>query len=299
MYIDRINSVIDYIESHLTDEISYRELAALLAMSVYELRRIFAFMVGTPLSDYIRQRRLTSAVFDLQSSDATITAIAEKYRYDSPSSFSRAFREMQGISPSEARQGGVKLKSYPRATFTLTLSGAENIDFRLVRRGELRLCGHTGISSSGSDTCCEEVWEHYYDSGCHDRLDESGALAEYDGDELGGVKSEFAAYTNYEDSSVSCTLGALVKPDRIPAGEYDCIVIPAALWGVFEIVGAEPRQINDAYFKTVAGWLESSIYERDPDICNLEAFPADAGCDTDSLRWQIYYPLRKKRDNKA
>lgn len=56
MYIDRINSVIDYIESHLTDEISYRELAALLAMSVYELRRIFAFMVGTPLSDYIRQR---------------------------------------------------------------------------------------------------------------------------------------------------------------------------------------------------------------------------------------------------
>ena len=36
MYIDRINSVIDYIESHLTDEISYRELAAMLAMSVYE-----------------------------------------------------------------------------------------------------------------------------------------------------------------------------------------------------------------------------------------------------------------------
>ena len=163
MYIDRINSVIDYIESHLTDEISYRELAALLAMSVYELRRIFAFMVGTPLSDYIRQRRLTSAVFDLQSSDATITAIAEKYRYDSPSSFSRAFREMQGISPSEARQGGVKLVTYPRATFPLTLSGAQNIDFRLVRRGEMRLCGHTGISSSGSDTCCEEVWERFAD----------------------------------------------------------------------------------------------------------------------------------------
>ena len=151
MYIDRINSVIDYIESHLTDEISYRELAAMLAMSVYELRRIFAFMVGTPLSDYIRQRRLTSAVFDLQSSDATITAIAEKYRYDSPSSFSRAFREMQGISPSEARQGGVKLVSYPRPTFTLTLSGAQNIDFRLVRRGEMRPCGYTGISSSGSE----------------------------------------------------------------------------------------------------------------------------------------------------
>ena len=98
---------------------------------------------------------------------------------------------------------------------------------------------------------------------------------------------------------MSCTLGALVTPDRIPNGDYDCIVIPAALWGVFEIVGAESRQINDAYFKTVAGWLESSVYERDPDICNLEAFPADAGCDTDSLRWQIYYPLRKKRDNKA
>lgn len=287
MYTDSINRVLDRIEQQLTEDISYKELAELMAMSVYELRRIFAFIVGTPLSDYIRQRRLSCAVFDLQSGDETITEIAAKYRYDSPSSFSRAFRDMQGISPSEARRGGVLLKTYPRASFKLTVTGADSIDFRLMRRGELKLCGYTGIAYDSPHDCCEEVWSAYYSGGYHDRLCGLNAFAAEDG--------EYAAYVNYEDTSISCTIGALLPISAPTPDGMDEMIIPPALWGVFDVVGTIDAQINNAYFKTVTEWLDASIYERDPDICNLEAFPVEECEESETMKWRIYYPLKLKK----
>ena len=78
-YIDRINRILDHIEENLTGELSYAQMAEMMTMSVYEFRRIFAFIIGTPLSDYIRLRRLSAAVFDLQEGALSITEIAAKY----------------------------------------------------------------------------------------------------------------------------------------------------------------------------------------------------------------------------
>lgn len=229
MYTDSINRVLDYIEEHLTDEISYSTLAGMMAMSVYEFRRIFAFIIGTPLSDYIRLRRLSMAVFDLQDPGASVTDIAVKYHYDSPSSFSRAFRDMQGMSPTEARQGGSLLRSFPRASLSVTVSGASGIEFRLMRRGEMKLCGHTGISDRNAGDCGEEIWNAYYDGGYHDRLAESGAFA--------AENAEFAAYTGSGDSDVNCTIGALLPADAPTPDGMEALIIPPALWGVFDVVG--------------------------------------------------------------
>ncbi len=290
MYLDSINRVLDRIEEQLTEEISYRELAEMMAMSVYELRRIFAFIVGTPLSDYIRQRRLSCALFDLQTSDMSVTEIAEKYRYDSPSSFSRAFREMQGISPSEARQSGALLTSFPRASFKLSVSGAQSIPFRLMRRGELKLCGYTGISREDASGCGEEVWNAYYDGGFHDKLVELGAFEAMDG--------EYAAYSDIGDGEVSCTIGALLPCDAVtPAGMSE-MRIPPALWGVFDVVGTLDTQINTAYYRTVTDWLGASTYERNPDVCNLEAFPVEEREETADMQWKIFYPLKPKSERK-
>ena len=287
MYTDSINRVLDYIEEHLTDEISYSTLAGMMAMSVYEFRRIFAFIIGTPLSDYIRLRRLSMAVFDLQDPGVSVTDIAVKYHYESPSSFSRAFRDMQGMSPTGARQSGSLLRSFPRASLSVTVSGASGIEFRLMRRGSMKLCGHTGISDRNAGDCGEEIWNAYYDGGYHDRLAESGAFS--------AENAEFAAYTGSGDSDVNCTIGALLPADAPTPDGMEALIIPPALWGVFDVVGTMDWQINAAYYKTVAEWLGASIYERDPDICNLESFPVEDREESETMRWRIYYPLRQKK----
>ena len=287
MYLDSMNKVLDFIEKHLTDDISYHDIASMMAMSVYELRRIFAFVIGTPLSDYIRKRRLSSAMFDLQSSDASITDIALKYRYDSPSSFSRAFREMQGVSPTEARNDGVLLRSFPRASLTFSVAGASGISFRLVRRGEMRLRGFSGISDGSSSDCGENVWNAYFDGGYHDRLLKSGAFSH--------ENAEFAAYVNTDGPDVGITIGALLALDSDTVKGMDELRIPPSLWGIFDVVGTMNDQISAAYYKTVAEWLEDSSYERSPEVCNLEAFPVEDRVESETMRWQIWYPLKEKR----
>lgn len=287
-YADGINRILDHIEDNLTSELSYAQMAEMLALSVYEFRRIFAFIIGTPLSDYIRLRRLSAAVFDLQEEALSITEIAAKYRYESPSAFSRAFREMQGISPSDARHPGAKLKSFPRASLSVSVTGMSDISFRLLPMGSMTLVGYAGTSRL-NDCCCEDIWDAFYESGCHDRLAD-GLYC----DPLGGELGQFAAYLN-DAETVRCTIGAILTDGMTPPAGMQPLTIPPALWGIFDFVGAAPNQINTAYYKTLADWLASSAYERDPTICNLESFALDQEEDTESLRWQIWYPLRKKQ----
>ncbi len=282
MYADKINSLLDYIESNLAGEISHREMAEMMAMSVYELRRIFAFIIGTPLSDYIRQRRLSAAVFDLRGGELSITEIAAKYGYDSPSSFSRAFRDMQGVSPSEARNGEVKLKAYPRASLRFSVTGADSIEFSLMERQKLKLCGMRGVSDPLRSDCGEEIWNAYYEKGYHDRL-----LGLFDG-------REFAAYTDLGESGVGCHIGALIPLEMETPEGMDELIIEPSLWAVFDVVGTLDWQQSGAYYRVVTEWLESSGYERNPDICNLESFPVEPREESEDMKWKIYYPIRKK-----
>ena len=113
----KMNRAIDYIEENLEGEIRLGVAAQIAECSVWEFQRMFSFVAYTTLGDYIRGRRLSQAVRDIQTSHAKIIDIAIKYGYDSPAAFSRAFSRQFGVSPSSARGGGVKLKPYPKITF--------------------------------------------------------------------------------------------------------------------------------------------------------------------------------------
>ena len=52
-----MNQVTGYIEEHITEEIDYQELARIACCSVYHFQRMFAYIAGISLSEYIRRRR--------------------------------------------------------------------------------------------------------------------------------------------------------------------------------------------------------------------------------------------------
>ncbi len=66
-WIEKLNKAISYIEEHLAEEISYDELAQTACCSTYHFQRMFAYMAGIPLSEYIRRRRMSMAAVDLQN----------------------------------------------------------------------------------------------------------------------------------------------------------------------------------------------------------------------------------------
>lgn len=55
----QLNLAMQYIESHLAEELDIQKVAQLAGCSEYHFRRMFSFLSGMSLSEYIRCRRLS------------------------------------------------------------------------------------------------------------------------------------------------------------------------------------------------------------------------------------------------
>jgi AraC family transcriptional regulator len=132
--LQRMNSALSYIEENLTNEIDLKTVTRVACCSEFHFKKMFSFLSGVSLTEYIRRRRLTQSAYELIHSPMKIIDIAVKYGYSSPDSFSRAFQVLHGVTPSEARQNSQFLKSYPRMTFQLTIKGGNEMNVRIVEK---------------------------------------------------------------------------------------------------------------------------------------------------------------------
>ncbi|MDZ5010436.1 helix-turn-helix domain-containing protein, partial [Clostridium perfringens] len=126
-WLDRLNEALNYIEDNLDGEIDYTKAAKLACCSVYHFQRMFSYIAGRPLAEYIRNRRLTKAAIDLQSGDKVID-VAMRYGYESPTAFNRAFQKLHNVTPSSAQKEGTFLKSYSPISFKITIKGVEEMN---------------------------------------------------------------------------------------------------------------------------------------------------------------------------
>ena len=140
-WIERLNQAIRYIEDHLTEEPDYEQLGRIACCSAYHFQRMFAYMAGTPLSEYIRKRKMSLAAVDLQGGEEKIIDVAAKYGYSSPTAFNRAFQSVHGIAPSAVKNEGVSVKSFPPLTFKITVKGVGEMNYRIETREAFRIIG--------------------------------------------------------------------------------------------------------------------------------------------------------------
>lgn len=143
-WVERLNQSMGYIEEHLTDEIDYEQLGRIACCSAYHFQRMFTYMAGVTLAEYIRRRKMSLAAVDLQGGNAKIIDVAEKYGYHSPTAFNRAFQSIHGIAPSAVRKEGVSVKTFPPVSFKISVKGAVEMDYRIETKEAFRI---TGISA--------------------------------------------------------------------------------------------------------------------------------------------------------
>ena len=97
-WIERLNNAVTYIEDNLKGNIDIEEASKIACCSTYHFQRMFAYITGVTLTEYIRRRKLSAAAFDLMEKDSKVIDVALKYGYDSPTAFNRAFQMVHGIS---------------------------------------------------------------------------------------------------------------------------------------------------------------------------------------------------------
>lgn len=140
-WLERLNYAIDYIEEHLAEEIRYDEAAKIACCSTFHFQRMFSYIAGVPLSEYIRRRRMTVAAFELQQSAVKVIDLALRFGYDSPTAFNRAFQGVHGVPPTAAKETGVALNTYPRISFHISIKGDAKMDYRIEKKEAFRIVG--------------------------------------------------------------------------------------------------------------------------------------------------------------
>ena len=118
-----LNQAMSYIEENLEGDIDYRKMAQIAYCSEYYFRRMFSFLSGMPLGEYIRNRRLSVAALALTNTDEKIIDIALRFGYESPDAFAKAFQAMYNISPAQARKRHLRLQEFLPMTFELSIQG--------------------------------------------------------------------------------------------------------------------------------------------------------------------------------
>ena len=149
-----LQRAMDFIEEHLTETIDYGDVAGQIYCSTYHFQRMFRAVTGYTLGEYIRFRRLSMAGRELQNTQIGILQLALKYGYDSPESFSRAFRKFHGVNPSAVRKSKVVLNDFGRFQIYCNEKDEEQMNYQMIQAEEMHFIGYkthfSGIPSERS-----------------------------------------------------------------------------------------------------------------------------------------------------
>lgn len=254
-WLDAMRSAMDYIESNLDGEISIDAIARLACCSSYHFQRMFPFVTGVTLSEYIRRRRLTLAAFDLQSTGAKIIDVAMKYGYESPEAFARAFKKQHGVQPMMAKNGGIALKAYPRMTFHLSIKGDVEMKYRIEQREAFEVFGAYTVISTDQEEAFVQVPAFFK------QCDDDGATDAIN-DLLGRFHDNYtiSALYDHTESSAKYML-CNYKPKDLPIPDrFTTLAVPAANWVVFTVPDCDMQAM---WRRIWTEWFPTSGYDSD------------------------------------
>ena len=267
-WLKKLGKAINYIEDNLDKEISYDEAARIACCSPYYFQRVFSYVSGVSLAEYIRRRKMTQAAFELQRADSRVIDVALKYGYSSPTSFNRAFQNVHGITPTAAKLGGNVLQAYPSIQFKIEITGGSAMAYRIVKKPSLRIVGiRIPLTSDMEDNLriVPEFWKALLQG---KQFLEICSLSNGEPRGILGI----SVYRNPKE--IYYYIGVAANSPA-PAGMYEC-EIPAATWVIFENDGRFKEDVQSVFKRFYMEWLPFSGYQY-AELPDIEVYPICSG----------------------
>jgi len=252
-----MNCAVSYLEENLCDA-DVEQAAQIVGCSGYHFQRIFSFLAGMSLAQYLRRRRLTMAAFALQEG-RPVLEVALESGYESPEAFARAFKNLHGVAPSGAKEQGVSLKAWPRISFQIARRGEIELDYHIEKKEALTFFGaHTWISTENANpnTAIPAFWRQCRGDGTMDRIRKMADLPE-------NTPLHVATY-HCTDAGYDYLIGTHWNRTDSPE-EYALLAVPAADWAIFPTAGLSmeeaQREIALLWSRIFTEWFPTSGYE--------------------------------------
>lgn len=155
----------DYIETHLTDEITMADLAGAALFSPWYSYRLFKMLTGITPSDYIRRLRLSESAKKLKNEDVKISDIAFEIGFGSVDGYQRAFVREFGCNPKEYAKNpvpitlfipyGVKFRDLRKDE--CKMENIKNVFIQVIKKPERKVIIKRGKTADDYFAYCEEV----------------------------------------------------------------------------------------------------------------------------------------------
>lgn len=285
-WLQRLNQALDYIEENLAGEISYDQAAQIACCSTHQFQRMFSYIAGLSLSEYIRHRRMSAAAFDLHQENARISEIAAKYSYQSPTAFNRAFQSIHGVPPSAVWTQKTFLLTYPRLRFQISVTGDEEMKYRIETKGPFRVIGiktPLDLDMEKNFRTVPDFWENTKQSEVFAQI---LALMNQHPQGILGVSAYSGPGNFHHYIGVSSDLPV---PDHLELCE-----IPQQTWVVFPCFGSARTVCQNTYRKFYTQWLPVSDYVY-RDGYDIEVYPPGNPLSSD-YQFELWLPVARKSE---
>ena len=276
-WVRTINNAIEYMENHLTDDITLADIARNVHLSAFHFQRAFSLLTEMSPAEYLRKRRLSQAGADLTGGDEKVIDVAMKYGYDSPESFTKAFTRFHGVSPMQVRKGS-PVQFMNRFTVRISIDGGCIMEYRIEKWEAMDLLVHAKeFHAETSEAEIPGFWDEYYANEEYRKI--PGYL---------GVCAQEKTDSDEFRYGIGCRASDV---EGVPEG-FEIIHLPEYTWAVFECVGPMPRAIQDMWGQIYREWLPVSDYELIPDYDIENYLPGDPS--SRNYVSEICIPVRKK-----
>ena len=290
-----IRTAIDYMEEHLTDDISAQDVANRVHLSPFFLQRGFSLMTGCGIGEYIRNRRLYQAALDLKETEDKVIDIAFRYGYETPESFTKAFSRFHGVTPSQVR-GGAAGKVFLPLTIKLSVQGGSQMDVKIAPMFPFKVIGFQKIFDNETayaeipkfwDEICEKYAYNVYAGNapanpCEQALVDN-CIGEYGVciDDIGGGKFRYLIAGKYTGGAV---------PEGMAVYEF-----PRNEWAVFNCIGPNPQTLQSVNTRIFSEWLPGNPEYELSGNATVEWYDCINGEMTDpDYHSAIWVPVKRK-----
>ncbi len=257
MLLKELNLVIDYIEDHLTDDLSLEKIAEYAGISDYHFRKIFFYLSGMTLSEYVKNRKLSAANQDLLRGEK-VTDVAFKYGYQSVDGFTRAFKKWSGFLPSDVFKKGMSL-SFPKLSFVITVKGGTAMEFKIEEKPAFHLVGVSQRVPMQFEGVNKEIVK-LAKSITDEQKIEMHALQNIEPYEI--VNASFDADYHFlkEEGYLTHLIGVLTTKEEV-SDQLEKVPVEACTWAIFPNEGPFPSTLQETMARAYSEWLPSSDYE--------------------------------------
>ena len=293
-YVRRIQSAVDFIEEHLSEDLALSDAAEKAHWSAFHFMRTFDAVIGMTFREYVRLRRMEIAAYNLKFTDRRILDIAIDVGYETQEAFTRAFRASYGTSPKRYRDGEPYSMHTMRARVVIPKSNDDRrilMEPRIVRRERTRLMGAElrTRNDGNNDNGIAEFWERFHKEGTAARIENKVQP---------NVSYGLCTNVDTKTGDFSYVIGyEVVNEGNIPKGLGE-FLIEASEYAVFtargRLQGDEfPKAIQEMWKYAYGEWFpQSRNWDRgegpDFELYDDERFSGSHGeCD-------IYIPVRHK-----